>query len=195
VRAAAGSLRVLRAAQRTAVPWKNGGGLTREVAAFPPGSDLEGFEWRVSIAEVRAPGPFSLFPGVDRCLTVLSGRLSLAIDGQAALSLSPESSAVAFPGDVPAFAEPRGGPVTDLNVMTRRGRRSARLTRGGAAGPARLEPRAMTTLLVALSDLMVRRGQAEVTLSTLDAVEIGRGAECTIAARSGSDSFHLIEIF
>ena len=192
---AAGSLRLLSAAQRTAVPWKNGGGLTREVAAFPPGSDLDTFKWRVSMAEVRAAGPFSLFPGVDRCLAVLSGRLSLAIDGQAALSLSPESSAIAFAGDVPAFAEPLGGPVTDLNVMTRRHRCSARLTRGRAAGPTQLEPRAMTTLLVALSDLTVRRGESEVTLSTLDAVEIGRGPECMIAARSGAGSFRLIEIF
>jgi len=190
----AGSLRVLRAAQRTAAPWKNGGGLTREVAAFPAGSDLNGFEWRVSIAEVRAAGPFSLFPQVDRCMVVLSGRVALEIDGQGALALSPESPAVAFPGDVAAFAEPVGGPVTDLNVMTRRGRRRARITRCGVSAPAQLAPPAATTLLVALCDLIVRRGQGAATLALLDALEIGAGSPCTITALSGPGWFHLIEI-
>ncbi|MDB5497193.1 MAG: HutD, partial [Phenylobacterium sp.] len=33
------TLRVLAAADRQAVPWKNGGGVTREIAAYPTGSD------------------------------------------------------------------------------------------------------------------------------------------------------------
>jgi environmental stress-induced protein Ves len=85
---------ILRAAQRAPVPWKNGGGLTREVAVYPPTSDLGSFDWRVSMAEVRGAGPFSLFPGVDRRLAVLEGRLRLAIEARAALTLSPESAPV-----------------------------------------------------------------------------------------------------
>ena len=73
------AVRILPAAARAAVPWKNGGGLTREVAIHPPGSDLGTFEWRVSIAQVRAAGPFSSFPGVDRQLAVLAGELALVI--------------------------------------------------------------------------------------------------------------------
>jgi len=186
---------VLRAAERTPVPWKNGGGLTHEVAAYPPRSDLQGFDWRVSIAEIRAAGPFSLFPAVDRRMAVVSGRLSLAIDGRSAVTLTPASDAVDFPGDVPVFAEPLGAPVTDLNVMTRRARCAASLTRRSAQEPAVLEPRVDTTLLVALADLVVRREGAELSLSALDALRIGRGPRCTITARSGSAAFHLIEIF
>ncbi len=192
---AAGSLEVLRAAQRTPVPWKNGGGLTREVAVHSRGSDLTGFDWRVSIAEICAPGPFSLFPGIERRMTVVSGRLSLAIDGRPAVTLTPESDAVDFPGDVPVFAEPLGAPVTDLNVMTRRSRCAARLTRRPAQESVMLEGRADTTLLVALADLVVRREGAELSLAALDALKIGRGSGCTITARSGSAAFHLIEIF
>jgi len=193
VSAAAGSLEVLRAAERKPVPWKNGGGFTREVAVSPAGSDLTGFDWRVSIAEIRKPGPFSLFEGVDRHMAVLAGRLSLAIDARPALTLTPESDAVAFPGDIPVAAEPVGAPVTDLNVMTRRSRCAARLTR--ACTPQYLlEPQVDTMLLVALTELLVVCEGVERKLSSLDALRIGRARRCTITAPSGPAAFHLIEI-
>jgi environmental stress-induced protein Ves len=46
-------MRVLRAADRIAMPWKNGGGVTREVSAYPPGADMDSFEWRISLARDR----------------------------------------------------------------------------------------------------------------------------------------------
>src|SRR5215472_11228475 len=82
---------ILRAAERRAAPWKNGGGLTREVAVHPAGSDLGNFDWRVSIAEVLRGGPFSSFPGVDRHMAVISGRLALAIADRGTLTISAES--------------------------------------------------------------------------------------------------------
>ena len=191
---AVASLEVLRAAERTAVPWKNGGGLTREVVVFPPGSDLQDFDWRVSIADVRTAGAFSVFVGVERLMAVISGRLSLVIDARAPLTLTPESDAVAFAGETPVFAEPLGGSVTDLNVMTRRSRCRASLTRRSAPQSDRLEPRADTTVLVALVDLLVRRGNDQLALTGLDALRIGRGPACIITGRSGPAVFHLIEI-
>lgn len=195
MRAAAGSLEVLRAAARAPVAWKNGGGLTREVAVHPRGSDLDGFDWRVSIAEIRVAGPFSVFPGIDRRMAVLRGALSLAVGGRPAVTLTPESEAAEFPGEAPVSAEPLGAPVTDLNVMTRRARCSARLARRFARATAVLEPRADTTLLVAVADLLVRCADAELSLSALDALRIGRAGRCTITARSGAAAFYLIEIF
>lgn len=174
--AAAGSLELLRAAERRPVPWKNGGGLTREVAVSPAGSDLTGFDWRVSIAEIRAAGPFSLFEGVDRRMAVLGGRLSLAIEGRPALTLTPETEPVAFPGEIPVAAEPLGGPVTDLNVMTRRGRCSAELMHLTVREPTRLESQEGTTaLLLALSEQTLWSGTTSVHLGILDAVLLGPG--------------------
>lgn len=192
--APAGSLELLRAASRTPVPWRNGGGLTREIAIYPLDSDLQSFDWRVSIADIRAAGPFSQFPGVDRQMKVISGRLSLAVDGDPAVTLTAESDAVAFSGEVPVYAEPLGAPVTDLNIMTRRSRCSARLRRKSTSESPVLELRANTTLLVALTDLIVRREGAELVLGELDALRIERGPGCTISARSGPVAFHVIEI-
>ncbi len=43
------------------MPWKNGGGETIEIMAFPEGADLAGFEWRVSMAKVAGDGPSRSF--------------------------------------------------------------------------------------------------------------------------------------
>jgi len=192
--AAVGSLEVLRAADRAAVPWKNRGGLTREVAIHPQGSDFEAFDWRVSMAEIRSAGPFSPFPGIERRMAVISGRLLLSIDGRPAVTLTPESDVIEFPGEVPVSAEPLDAPVTDLNLMTRRARCSSSLERRCVRASAVLEPRADTTLIVALADLVVSREETELSLAPLDALRIWRGSGCTITARSGSAAFHLIEI-
>ena len=52
------------------VPWRNGGGLTRELLAWPTAQD-----WllRVSVAEIESDGPFSAYPGVERWFVVLHG--------------------------------------------------------------------------------------------------------------------------
>ena len=111
---------LLPASRRAAQPWKNGGGVTREVAVFPPKSDMDGFDWRVSIADVASNGPFSLFPGIDRTLTILSGAgIMLELDRD--VEFVPPGRPFAFPGDKPAAATLLDGPVTDLNVMSRRG--------------------------------------------------------------------------
>ncbi len=123
-------MRLLKAEDHARMPWKNGGGETVEVAVHPAVPGLDGFDWRVSMATVAADGPFSCFPGIDRTLAVLDGAgLELSVEGQGAHRLTPETAPLAFPGDVPAFARLVGGPVTDLNVMTRRRACRQRVTR------------------------------------------------------------------
>ena len=51
-------------------PWRNGGGVTRELLAWPDGGD---WRVRVSVADIDADGPFSAFPGVERWFAVLEG--------------------------------------------------------------------------------------------------------------------------
>lgn len=135
------AIRLLRAADRAAVPWKNGGGITREVAVFPPGAGMADFGWRVSIADIAAAGPFSRFDGIDRILTVLQGRLQLAVAGQPQAILLGPGEQLAFAGDVAVTGTPIGTVVRDLNVMVRRGSWSARIEPyrpGHATGAIRL---------------------------------------------------------
>jgi len=185
---------ILRAADRRAVAWRNGGGLTREVAAHPPQSDLGNFDWRVSLAEVRRGGPFSSFPGIDRHMAVISGRLELSISGRDVVSLSSETAPLSFPGEVAVYAEPHAEPATDLNVMTRRGRFTARLTRCGVAASTQVRLEADTTMLLALAPLTLCAAGIDANLSALDAARLSANTE-TLTVRSAADAaFWLIEI-
>lgn len=186
---------ILRAAARQALPWKNGGGVTREVAVLPPGSGLAHFDWRVSLAEVRAAGPFSPFPGVDRRMAVLAGRLALTVEAQPRAMLSPESPPVFFPGDVPAFGEPIDGPVVDFNVMTRRGRFESVVTSHTLTEALELQPARGTMLVLALSDLILRSAGREARLARLDAARLeGDGEPCDMICMPAPASCYLIRI-
>ncbi len=177
---------ILPARERSAVPWKNGGGVTREIAVHPPQSDLASFGWRVSMAEVASAGPFSCFAGIDRELLVIGGRLRLAIEGRPELTLSVAAAAVRFAGDTPAHAEPLGAPVTDLNVMTRRGCFSSSLTRRLQAAPAALSLGPGTTLIFALTALTLRADASAVELAPLDAARLEHVARCELTAGAGA---------
>ena len=109
--------------QLHAVPWKNGGGVTRELACFPPGASFDEFTWRVSIADVHASGPFSAFLGIDRVIALLDGdgmHLQFADGKMHALNepLAPFS----FAGERQLHAELVGTPSRDFNLMLRRDR-------------------------------------------------------------------------
>ncbi|MBT2471496.1 HutD family protein [Streptomyces sp. ISL-66] len=115
------AIRILRAADRPAARWKNGGGVTREIAAGPEGAGMEDFGWRVSLAEVTADGPFSAFPGVDRTLTLAEGAgMDLVIGGVRRL-VDRRYAPQRFPGDEPTDCRLLAGPVVNFNVMHRRG--------------------------------------------------------------------------
>jgi environmental stress-induced protein Ves len=187
---------ILRAADRSSAPWKNGGGLTREVAVHPAGSDLDTFDWRVSLAEVRRGGAFSCFAGVDRHMAVISGRLGLSLSGREPLSLSSASPPLTFPGEVPVYAEPGAEPVTDLNVMTRRGRFLARMTRCSAAESTELRLEAdTTTLLLALAPLTLRAASIAAKLAALDAARFSPSAQTlSVQPAAPGATFWLIDI-
>lgn len=116
-------MQILRASDHRQMPWKNGGGVTTEIAIAPPGASVGDFDWRISMATVASDGPFSRFEGIDRTLTVLSGEgLELAVESAPLVRLTPAGKPYPFPGDAAASARLIAGPVTDFNVMTRRGR-------------------------------------------------------------------------
>lgn len=114
-------------AQLHASPWKNGGGVTREIACHPPNANMQDFDWRISIAHIARDGDFSVFAGVDRVITLLEGggvQLSSA-DGSADDSvlhaLDTPLQPFAFSGDAAVHGRLLNGDCHDLNVMTRRG--------------------------------------------------------------------------
>ncbi|BBU29273.1 hypothetical protein BTHE68_30070 [Burkholderia sp. THE68] len=117
---------IIRAASLTPAPWKNGGGVTREIAAGPQGASFDAFAWRLSLADVASDGAFSTFAGVDRVLVLLDGagmRLTEA-DGRAH-TLDTSLASARFAGETPIHATLIDGPTRDFNVMVRRDRARA----------------------------------------------------------------------
>jgi environmental stress-induced protein Ves len=114
-------------------PWKNGCGLTRELAMAPPDAAMDDFDWRLSIAAVARDAPFSAFPGVDRCIVLLDGAGLLLRTDSASHRLDRPFVPLAFSGDEPVQAELIEGATTDFNVMVRRGRWRAEVDEVSAA--------------------------------------------------------------
>ncbi|WP_329286602.1 HutD/Ves family protein [Streptomyces sp. NBC_00691] len=108
--------------------WRNGGGATREIASRPVGT--AGFGWRASVADIDRAGPFSVFPGVDRTLTLLAGEgVLLTCPGTFERLPARAGVPVEFSGDLTLSAELSGGACRVLNIMVRRGRWTARVRR------------------------------------------------------------------
>jgi environmental stress-induced protein Ves len=109
------------------VAWRNGAGLTTELASDPPGGGSSAdFTWRVSMAEVTEDCAFSVFPNVDRTIVLVEGSmLSLQLPG-IEHTLTPYEP-FRFDGGVEVSCQV-SGPTRDLNIMTRRGQANATVT-------------------------------------------------------------------
>lgn len=112
-----------RAYRRT--PWKNGGGVTIDIAddyapGVPPGS-WSGMLWRFGRTQIVTPAPFSDLSGFDRILTVIGGRgLWLDIEGGAALDVREPFRPVCFRGEDRIVSRLEEGPVAVLNLLADR---------------------------------------------------------------------------
>jgi environmental stress-induced protein Ves len=186
------TVRVLAAHDRNPVPWKNGGGFTREIALHPPGANMDDFQWRVSTAEVAADGPFSRFEGVDRTLVILAGAgIDLAIGNAAPVRLGLGSEPLAFPADAPTVATLLTGPVTDLNVMVRRGLWSAEVDYVEIATKTQVICDTEVCLVLALGPLNL---DGVVTLGVGDVVRLEPGDTPTLRPQAGAVSVVMIEL-
>ncbi|WP_372400476.1 HutD family protein [Azospirillum sp. HJ39] len=203
------SITRLSPADHRRVPWKNGGGVTTELAVEPIEGPPDGhqgdgkkgdgqgrFLWRVSIADVVEPGPFSAFAGYDRLIAVVEGEgMRLSVDGAPPVERRRMEPAFAFPGEAPVWCEPTGGPIRDVNLMLDRASATGSLTllAGGshrAAGDALLVHALAGTLTVTPDGgeaMPVPEGHSLLLRATAALVEVPAGAEgvCAEVRRVG----------
>jgi environmental stress-induced protein Ves len=125
-------MQIIRFADLKPQPWRNGGGVTRELASHRGGasagaasagattSDDGAWDWRVSIADVTSAGDYSPFPGMERVLTVVEGELLLlAVDGTE--HPLEKYRPFRFPGGAASSSALPTGNVRNLNVIAREG--------------------------------------------------------------------------
>ncbi len=187
------AVRVVRYSQAPSTPWKNGLGLTRQLAIHPHGATTECFEWRISIARLDQSADFSLFPGIERCLAVLEGEMTLQRDSSAPLPLTLDSPPVSFAGDTASSGQVVRGPVLDLNVMYQGARWHASLLRlkaGDGAGDVAIALAAEATVVCSLAmALHLQLAGLHIVLGRYDSLlTSGQWADQLVAA-DGFDAY------
>ncbi len=110
-----------------AQPWRNGGGVTRELLAWPTSED---WQVRISVAEVHADGPFSRFDDIERWFAVLEGEGVQLRTRRVFHRLTPASEPFRFDGGAPVDCALLGGATRDFNLMGAPGRTRLRRVRG-----------------------------------------------------------------
>ncbi|GAB3560893.1 HutD/Ves family protein [Spelaeicoccus albus] len=152
---------VFPAAEHVRTPWRNGRGTTVELAR-QDGPD--GFDWRLSIADISSEGEFSRFPGYRRVISTVEGagmRLTVNdVPGDDLHRFVP----FWFDGADHTECELLDGPIRDFNLIYRGDRVAAHLEWCRPESDAHLVSRAATTLLFnAGADLTVQLsdGQGE----------------------------------
>lgn len=97
--------------------WRNGGGVTRELLAWP---DASNWSLRVSVADIESDGPFSAFPGVERWFAVIAGAGAVLATSDGRRTVTGDSEPLRFDGATEPHCRLLHGPTCDLNLMVRR---------------------------------------------------------------------------
>ena len=98
------------------VPWANGAGQTTELVSLAASASLtpDLSPWRLSIAGLEAPGPFSALPGMARTF-LPTAEVSLRIDAQT--HRVPALSTLRFDGDQDVSLRELARPCWAVNLM------------------------------------------------------------------------------
>lgn len=141
-------MRLIRLVDCIETPWANGSGITRELlrdsAAPAP------WNWRLSVATVSEPDPFSSLPGIGRILVAIGDvPLSLSIDGRAQHAQPGQLIFFAGESDVASVGYVA---TRDVNVMVRRRTTVAGAQVLEAGDPVVRAPDSELTAYVALTE-------------------------------------------
>ncbi len=141
-------LRILSPAEFRAQPWKNGGGVTYEIARWPDAAAAD-YDLRISIADDRQPGPFSTFPGYRRwSFLAAAAPITLDVAGNGNGNgngndapprrhhLTELGQLLEVDGETPITCELPAGPTRLFNILVRRGV-AAEIGRGPTEAPIR----------------------------------------------------------
>ena len=102
--------------------WRNGMGVSWDIASWPEDAMGGAFGWRFATALIEADVPFSAYPGVDRFFTLIEGDgLDLDFDGAKNLAVDRLFVPHFYPCDVGTFCRLHGRPCRALNLFLTRG--------------------------------------------------------------------------
>jgi len=114
------------------MPWKNGGGVTTDIAVtMLPGFELgswEGIVWRFSRTAIATPGAFSDLSGYDRELALVAGEGLVLETADGEIDVRRPFKPVRFAGEASIVSRLEAGPVEVVNLIGDRARVSIALS-------------------------------------------------------------------
>jgi environmental stress-induced protein Ves len=181
----AGRIRHVPASRYREVPWRNGGGVTAEIAIEPEGAAVDSkFLWRLSLARIDRGGPFSPFAGYDRTIALVAGAgMVLNFRERGSARVDKLMQPLAFSGEWAPGCALISGPTEDFNVMTDRARIRHGVERIEAGSSARALNAAPTFAVFALSGAQVTIDGEVVRLDARDTVIADGAAQATLVGR------------
>jgi uncharacterized protein len=184
-------MQIIRQSEFRSTPWKNGGGITREAIRVPASGDP--FGWRMSVAHIEQPGPFSDFAAYHRIMVLLRGDgVALKFSNGEERRLRKAGDVVEFDGALATQCDLLGGPCVDLNLMVVKSLTSVHAQVLHLHQPLALPaaPGRVTLVFPIESALEVRADGAAAALEPWDLAVISpvTGQSGTFAPRAGSNS-------
>jgi environmental stress-induced protein Ves len=110
--------RLIRVDDAEPQPWRNGGGVRRDLLEGPDAAD---WLWRVSVADIGADGPFSSYPDIERWFVIVKGAGVELRFGSTTRRVVRSSAPLSFDGAEAPSCKLIDGPACALNLMLRGG--------------------------------------------------------------------------
>ena len=171
------------------MPWKNGGGVTIDIAVtmlpgFESGS-WEGIIWRFSRTAIVTPGAFSDLSGYDRELALVSGEGLVLGTPVGEIDVRQAFKPVRFAGETSIVSRLEAGPVEVVNLIGDRSRVSINLSclAGGATSAC---PAGVHIIYAATSSCELSIDGNACKIAAGHALRIDAGEDFAVASRLGT---------
>jgi environmental stress-induced protein Ves len=171
------------------MPWKNGGGVTIDIAVtmlpgFAPGS-WEGIVWRFSRTAIVTPAPFSDLSGYDRQLALVAGQGLVLGTAVGEIDVRQPFRPVRFAGETSIVSRLEAGPVEVVNLIGDRSRVSIDLSclSGGATNTC---PAGVHIIYAATSACELSIAGQPCEIANGHAMRVDAGTSFAISSRLGT---------
>ena len=175
-------MQVIRRSDYAQMRWKNGAGSSLEIASSP--LPAGGFTWRLSMAHIGQPGPFSSYDGYERVTALVEGAgFTLRAAGAAELQFNAIGDCHAYSGSVPYSCELRSGLCRDLNLIARSGLGASMSVLALAAGDTLIGAPSVEVFVLPLNGRVgVLAGERRSQLEACDTLRLAAGEVATVSA-------------
>jgi hypothetical protein len=181
-------LTALPASSFRRTPWKNGGGVSTDIADryrpdATPGA-WDGVIWRLGRTPIVAPGPFSDLTGYERLQVVIAGRGLVLVTPDSEIDLREPFRPMRYDGATPIVTRLEHGPVEVVNLIAERSLCDIALDVLRPGEPAEMRP-GLHLVYAPDGEVSGRADGQAFAIAAGDALRIETDESCRLLVRAG----------